>query len=324
MPSSLSQEEASAELRSVFDAPDRSEAERLLGRMVDKYADTAPKLAAWLEANVPEGLTVFDFPAKHRRRLRTNNLLERLNREIKRRTRVATHVPERSFLAPPGHGGADGNRRRVANRETLPPHENHVTRLPNQIRFYRRGVALSITAGRAPLDHRTDIYSLGATLYELLTLQPPFPGKTRDEVIGQILHKEPRSPRRLNRRVPLDLETICLKSIERDPDRRYQSAKELAIDLRAFVSRHAISARRLGPVGKAMKYARRNPLVVSFASFVLLTALAVGIGYKLVRDHERELDRQADLEAIQDELIDDVFRGVTKTRRRPDHTGNQA
>jgi putative transposase len=98
VPPSLSQEDASAELRSVFDAPDRSEAERLLGRMVDKYAASAPKLAAWLEVNVPQGLTVFMLPAKLRRRLRTNNLLERLNREIKRRTRVATLFPNEASL----------------------------------------------------------------------------------------------------------------------------------------------------------------------------------------------------------------------------------
>ena len=98
VPNSLSQQDASAELRSVFDAPDRSEAERLLGRMVDKYAASAPKLATWLEANVPEGLTVFKLPVKLRRRLRTNNLLERLNREIKRRTRVATLFPNEDSL----------------------------------------------------------------------------------------------------------------------------------------------------------------------------------------------------------------------------------
>ena len=98
VPSRLSAQDASAELRSVFDAPDRSEAERLLGRMVDKYAAPAPKLAAWLEANVPAGLTVFMLPAKRRRRLRTNNLLERLNREIKRRTRVATLFPNEDSL----------------------------------------------------------------------------------------------------------------------------------------------------------------------------------------------------------------------------------
>ena len=98
VPKSLPQEDASAELRSIFNALDRTEAERLLARMVDKYATSAPKLAAWLESNVPEGLTVFDLPAKHRRRLRTNNLVERLNREIKRRTRVATLFPNEASL----------------------------------------------------------------------------------------------------------------------------------------------------------------------------------------------------------------------------------
>jgi transposase-like protein len=98
VPKHLSQDEVSGELRSVFDALDRTEAERLLGRMVEKHASSAPKLAAWLEENVPQGLIVFDIPAKHRRRLRTNNLLERLNREIKRRTRVATLFPNEDSL----------------------------------------------------------------------------------------------------------------------------------------------------------------------------------------------------------------------------------
>jgi transposase-like protein len=94
----ISQSEASADLRAVFNAANRIEAERLLGLMVKKYAPVAPKLAAWLEENVPEGLTVFDFPVEHRRRLRTINGLERLNREIKRRTRVATLFPNEASL----------------------------------------------------------------------------------------------------------------------------------------------------------------------------------------------------------------------------------
>jgi transposase-like protein len=94
----ISQSEASADLRAVFNAVNRVEAERLLGLMVKKYAPVAPKLAAWLEENVPEGLTVFDFPVEHRRRLRTINGLERLNREIKRRTRVATLFPNEASL----------------------------------------------------------------------------------------------------------------------------------------------------------------------------------------------------------------------------------
>jgi putative transposase len=98
LPPNVPQEEASADLRAVFNAPSRVEADRLLGLMVSKYAPLAKKLAAWLESNVPEGLAVFDFPADHRRRLRTNNGLERLNREIKRRTRVASIFPNEPSL----------------------------------------------------------------------------------------------------------------------------------------------------------------------------------------------------------------------------------
>jgi transposase-like protein len=82
-----------ASLRAVFDAPDRPEAERQLDLAVKKYRATAPKLAEWLEANVPQGLAVFALPASHRRRRRTVNMLERLNKELKRRTRVAGLFP---------------------------------------------------------------------------------------------------------------------------------------------------------------------------------------------------------------------------------------
>jgi transposase-like protein len=90
--------EVAADIRAVFDAPDRTEADRRLKLAVQKYQKTAPKLASWLEQNIPEGLTVFNLPTSHRRRLRTSNLLERLNKEIKRRTRVATLFPNEASL----------------------------------------------------------------------------------------------------------------------------------------------------------------------------------------------------------------------------------
>jgi len=90
--------DVAADLRAIFDAPDRPEADRRLEMTIRKYEKSAPKLATWLSANVPEGLTVFALPAAHRRRLRTSNLLERLNKEIKRRTRVATLFPNEAAL----------------------------------------------------------------------------------------------------------------------------------------------------------------------------------------------------------------------------------
>jgi putative transposase len=90
--------EVAQDLRNVFNAPERHEAERQLARLVKKYADHAPDLSAWMEANVPEGLAVFALPTTHQRRLRTTNALERLNEEIKRRTRVATLFPHEASL----------------------------------------------------------------------------------------------------------------------------------------------------------------------------------------------------------------------------------
>lgn len=87
------QSEVAEDLRRVFNAPHRAMAESYLKDTIQKYENTAPRLADWMEANVPEGLTVFSFPEKHQRRLRTTNMLERLNREIKRRTRVVTIFP---------------------------------------------------------------------------------------------------------------------------------------------------------------------------------------------------------------------------------------
>jgi putative transposase len=101
VPEVAMRKEVGASLRAVFDAPDRAEAERQLDLAVKKYRTTAPKLAEWMEADVPEGLTAFALPSSHRRRLRTTNMLERINREIKRRTRVATLFPnEGSALRP--------------------------------------------------------------------------------------------------------------------------------------------------------------------------------------------------------------------------------
>ena len=153
-----------------------------------------------------------------------------------------------------------------------------------------------ITAGRVPTDHRTDVYSLGATLYEMLTLRPPVSGAGRDQLLAQILHKDPQQPRKVNPKVPVDLETICLKCLEKDPDRRYQSAGYLAEDLRRFVNRFAISARRVGPVTRAVKWVRRRPGVAVLLGILLVTVLVAGliaVYAKRTADILQEHDRRA-------------------------------
>jgi serine/threonine protein kinase len=158
-----------------------------------------------------------------------------------------------------------------------------------------------ITSGRTPLDHRTDIYSLGATLYELLTLRPPFTGERRDQVLALIIHKEPYPPRSVNRKVPVDLETICLKALDKDPDRRYQTAGKVAEDLRRYLNRFAISARRIGPLGRLRKLIRRHPALAAASFCVLLLALAAGFFASQARlSHMRRL---ADQERHKQELL---------------------
>jgi tetratricopeptide (TPR) repeat protein len=158
-----------------------------------------------------------------------------------------------------------------------------------------------ITAGRVPINHRTDIYSLGATLYELLTLQPPFAGQGRDQLLAQVLHKEPKAPRRVNRKVPVDLETICLKAIDKDPDRRYQTAGELAADLRRYVNRFAIAARRAGPSERFRKWVKRHPGV---AASLALLVVAVGVaGYFGYRAHLEAEQRRVEKEEHEKTLL---------------------
>ena len=114
------------------------------------------------------------------------------------------------------------------------------------------------TADHAVVDRRTDVYSLGATLYELLTLRPAFEGSDRQELLRRIAQEEPRRPRRLKPAVPRDLETIILKAMAKDPAGRYATAQELADDLGRFLDDRPILARRPGPMERSARWARRH------------------------------------------------------------------
>jgi WD40 repeat protein/tetratricopeptide (TPR) repeat protein len=126
-------------------------------------------------------------------------------------------------------------------------------------------------AAKRPVDHRTDVYSLGATLYELLTRRPPFDGPTPVDVLLQVIERDPVPPRKLDRSIPRDLETVILKAMAKRPDDRYPTAQALADDLRRFLAGEPVQARRIGPAGRLARWARRNPVVAGLLLAVLLT-----------------------------------------------------
>jgi serine/threonine protein kinase len=128
-------------------------------------------------------------------------------------------------------------------------------------------------AKRALVDHRTDIYSLGSTLYEAATLQQAYPGDDRQEVLRRISLGEPPPPRRINPRVPFELETIILKAMAREPERRYATAQELAEDLKRFLDHRPVLATRPTVREKVSKWAWRHRPVLATVFAVSLVAV---------------------------------------------------
>jgi serine/threonine protein kinase/WD40 repeat protein len=129
------------------------------------------------------------------------------------------------------------------------------------------------------VDHRTDVYSLGATLYELLTLRPAVDGASKNEILHQLAFEEPVPPRKLDRAVPAELETVTLKALAKNPAERYATAQELADDLRRWLDDRPTLARPPSLPQRLRKWSRRHrPLVIALGAFLALTAAGLGLG----------------------------------------------
>jgi serine/threonine protein kinase len=137
-----------------------------------------------------------------------------------------------------------------------------------------RYMAPETFAGQA--ETRSEIYSLGLTLYELLVFQPAFSHANPNRLIDQVMHSQIEPPRKLNPRIPVDLQTIILKAVDRDPGHRYQTAQEFADDLQRFLDDEPIRARRVSLPGRMLRWSRRNKGLTASIS-AILTLLVVGL-----------------------------------------------
>jgi len=157
-------------------------------------------------------------------------------------------------------------------------------------------------------DRRSDIYSLGVILYRLLTRELPFRGSSQ-MLIMQILNDEPTSPRKLDAQVPLDLETITLKCLEKEPARRYPTARALADDLRRYQAGEPILARPVGRVNRVWRWCRRKPAIAALSSTVLLLSMAISVVAPIVAVREARLRRESEQRRadLQNQVANNLF-----------------
>jgi serine/threonine-protein kinase len=165
----------------------------------------------------------------------------------------------------------------------------------------------------------TDVYALGAILYEALTGRPPFRGETTLETLEQVRTQEPVPPRRLRPKLPRDLEAVCLTCLEKDPKRRYPGAAELAEDLRSFLAGRPLTVRPVGSLGRAAKWARRQPAVAALAGACALALAAMALGgawftARLSEERDRARDQEHRAEA-QRQVAEDERKAAQQARQ---------
>jgi serine/threonine protein kinase/formylglycine-generating enzyme required for sulfatase activity len=163
-----------------------------------------------------------------------------------------------------------------------------------------------VAARRAGIDRRTDVFSLGVVLYQLLALRRPFEGDTTHQVAAQILHKDPPDPRLTRSRVPRDLVVIAGKALEKDPDRRFQSMAELAADLRRHLANEPILARPPTPLERLVKWTKRNPAKsvgagLTALGFVIVSGLSVALYAKSEESEQRRIAAEKSEQATREE-----------------------
>jgi eukaryotic-like serine/threonine-protein kinase len=166
------------------------------------------------------------------------------------------------------------------------------------------------------VDVRSDVYSMGAILYELLTGRPPFQADTTLEILRLVAEAEPVSLRQLNKNIPHDLDTICLKCLEKDAARRYATAKHLADELGRFLNDEPITARPVGPLMRSWRWCRRNPALASAFAGMLAVFLAGFVGvawqWRIAQENARE-ERAARVRA--EEATVQALLGKSRTMR---------